>query len=144
MRLATGFTTVVPMLFLAACATGGSSRATSDPAGDATRPRVARNALSGPITAAEIARTNAASAYDAVKRLRANYLQSRGIGSFVHATRSAYPVVFIDGMEIGTLFELRSIPAQDVLEIRLLSSGEATLRYGQGYTAGIIHVTTKR
>lgn len=45
---------------------------------------------------------------------------------------------------MGTLFELRSIPARDVLEIRMLSSGEAAFRYGQGYTAGVIHVTTKR
>lgn len=62
----------------------------------------------------------------------------------MHATRSAYPIVFVDGMEMGTLFELRSIPARDVLEIRLLSSGEGTFRYGQGYTAGVIHVTTRR
>ena len=144
MRLATGFTTVVPLLVLTACATAGSTLAAVDPAREAPRPRAVRTGLTGPITAAEIARINAASAYDAVKRLRANFLQSRGVGSFVHAARSAYPVVFVDGMEVGTLFELRSIPAQDVLEIRLLSSGEATFRYGQGYTAGIIHVTTKR
>ena len=58
--------------------------------------------------------------------------------------RSTRPVVFVDGMELGTVFELRSIPARDVHEIRFLTSSEATYRYGDGYMAGVIQVTTKR
>jgi hypothetical protein len=110
------------------------------------RPRVVRRATSlrDPITAADIAGINAASAYDAVVKLRANFLRDRGINSFMTPVRSTRPVVFVDGMEMGTIYELRSIPARDVAEIRFLNSAEANFRFGDGYLAGVIHVTTKR
>lgn len=109
--------------------------------------RLAPRALSSgsdPITEADIAATNAASAYDAIVRLRAQYLRMHGINSVIHAARSIRPVVFVDGQEIGPIWELRSIPARDVHEIRYLSAADATIRYGEGYVAGIIHVLTKR
>ena len=155
MRPATAVTLVVPALLLAACATSGvpvqsdlAAERTGEPASEiapATPPRPKRNVgLRDPITAADIARIDAASAYDAVVKLRANFLQHRGVNSFMQPVRSTRPVVFVDGMEVGTVFELRSIPARDVSEIRYLSSGEATIRYGDGYMAGVIQVTTKR
>ena len=115
---------------------------------EVARERPARPArgmsLRDPITAADIAGINAASAYDAVVKLRANFLQNRGINSFMTPVRSTRPIVFIDGMEVGTIFELRSIPARDVAEIRFLNASEAAFRWGDGYLAGVIHVTTKR
>ena len=146
MHLTPGVLRVVPMLLLAACASGGATvGAVGERSEDAAAPRPRPSAgLNGPITAADIARVNAASAYDAVVKLRANFLRSRGVSSFMQPVRSSHPIVFIDGMEIGTLFELRSLPAAEVAEIRFLSSGEATIRYGDGYMAGVILVTTKR
>lgn len=141
MPATTAITRVIPILLLAACASvGGPPGATPAPS-DAARPRAS---LRGPITAADIALVNASSAYDAIVKLRANFLGNRGINSFMQPVRSTRPIVFVDGMEMGTLFELRSIPAADVLEIAFLSSSEATFRYGDGYMAGVINVTTKR
>lgn len=144
MRIApTAPTTLLACLLLGACATAGSGTISSiAPTGAPVRPR----AIGGrdPITADEIAHINVASAYDAIAKLRGTYLSARGLGSFASPVRSTRPVVFVDGMEMGTLYELRSIPARDVLEIRFLSSGEATYRYGQGFMAGVIAVTTKR
>lgn len=115
------------------------------PAVRTPRPRAARStSLRDPITAADIAGISAASAYDAVVKLRANFLRDRGINSFMTPVRSTRPVVFVDGIEMGTIHELRSIPARDVAEIRFLSSSEAMFRFGDGYLAGVIHVTTKR
>lgn len=133
-------------LVLTACATGGaSSAATPAPAIEDERPAPrARRGLRDPITAADIALINAASAYDAVVKLRGSFLAQRGVNSVMLPVRSTRPVVFVDGMEMGTIVELRSIPARDVAEIRFLSSGEATIRYGDGFMAGVIEVTTKR
>ena len=137
--------TVVPMLFLAAaCAT--ANPASTGLTGDAPRAaRPTRHAsLRDPITEADIARIRAASAYDAVVRLRAHFLGNRGVNSFMRPLQSTRPTVFVDGMEFGTIWELRSIPASDVREIRFLSGPDAMLRYGDGYMAGIIQVSTKR
>ena len=147
MRPTTAVAQIIPALLLAACATGAVPIQSdlADASMPVAEPRPVRRAsMRDPITAADIARINAASAYDAVVKLRANFLQHRGVNSFMQPVSSTRPVVFVDGMEVGTLFELRSIPARDVSEIRFLTSSEATYRYGQGYLAGVIHVTTKR
>jgi hypothetical protein len=146
---------VLATLLLAACATtgignppvnslapdaGGDGKAEAAPV---RSPRPAARSLRDPITAADIARIRAGSAYDAVVRLRAHFLGNRGVNSFMRPVQSTRPTVFVDGMEVGTIFELRSIPAGDVFEIRFLSGADAMLRFGDGYMAGIIHVTTK-
>ena len=149
---------VLATLLLAACATTGignppvnalAPEAGGDASADGAvaapvRARRAGSSLRDPITQADIARIHAASAYDAVVRLRANFLGNRGVNSFMRPVQSTRPTVFVDGMEMGTIFELRTIPAGDVLEIRFLSGADAMIRYGDGYMAGIIHVTTKR
>lgn len=142
MRFLTRSIATLSILLVSACATAGTPAAAR--LDDAPRPQTRAPGPRDPITAADIARIKAGSAYDAVQRLRANALSIRGVNSFTHRVRASSPVVFVDGMEMGTVFELRSIPGTDVHEISFLSSSEATLRYGDGYMAGIIHVTTKR
>ena len=123
-------------LALAACAT----------APGASTPRAAMR-VGGPrdpITRSEIARIDAADAYEVVRTLRGSFLNSRGITSLRRADGGAWPAVFVDGMYLGTLAELRGIPANTIDEVRFLNAGDAMLRYGAGYTAGIIQVTTRR
>ena len=97
-----------------------------------------------PITESEIARSNAADAYDVVRALRGSMLATRGITTMWKPDGGAYPVVFVDGMYVGALSELRSIPARTIHEVRFLGASEAHFRYGSGYTGGVIEVTTKR
>ena len=147
---------VLATLVLAACATTGvgnppvnalAPEANGDAVAEDPVPargrRPAGSSLRDPITQADIARIHAASAYDAVVRLRAHFLGNRGVNSFMRPVQSTRPTVFVDGMEMGTIFELRTIPAGDVQEIRFLSGADAMIRYGDGYMAGIIQVTTK-
>ena len=128
---------LAPLLLLAACiaTTPGSDRARGEHR--MTGPR-------DPITESEIARSNAADAYDVVRALRGSMLATRGITTMWKADGGEYPVVFVDGMYAGPLSELRSIPARTIHEVRFLSAPEAHFRYGSGYTAGVIEVTTKR
>jgi hypothetical protein len=97
-----------------------------------------------PITEAEIARIDASDAYDVVQRLRGTFLHSRGITTLERADGGALPAVFVDGIHLGSIQELRGIPARDIHEVRFLTLGDAMLRYGPGYTAGVIQVTTRR
>ena len=111
------------------------------------RAESARPLRAGPrdaITEAEIARITATDAYDVVRKLRGNFLASRGVTTFWRTDGGATPQVFVDGMHVGSLAELRGIPANVIHEVRFLSAADATVRYGTGYASGVIQVTTKR
>lgn len=116
-------------LALPACA---PTRAGSAPARDRLR-----------ITQAEIIASGADDAYEAILRLRANFLTSRGI-TVMRPNEPSTPAVFVDGLEYGPTSSLKSIPANTIAEIRLYQSGEATLMYGNAFTSGVIAVTTRR
>ena len=105
--------------------------------------RVAR-AIPDPqlITADEIVSSRATTAYDAIQRLRANYLTARGETSFL-VPSSPYPNVYVDGLRFGSIEALRGIPAEEIRTIRLYRSWDATTRYGNGNASGVIAVTTR-
>lgn len=94
------------------------------------------------ITAEEIADPtfHTASAWDAVQRLRPHWLRSRATIS----SGETSPFVFLDGSRFGDLQALRTIPVADVEEMRFLDSRDATTRFGTGYSAGVIEVSTRR
>jgi hypothetical protein len=81
------------------------------------------------------------SIWDAVERLRPNWLRSRT--STIGFDR-VYPVVFVDGSRFGGVDVLRSLRVQNVDEIRYLSPQDATTRYGTGYLGGVIAITHRR
>lgn len=129
---------VALVFLLSACA----ARAPRDE-GYPVRPRALARAGSDPITATELRGLEALSAYEAIARLRANFLRSRGPTTLGRADGGAWPTVFIDGMRLGPIGELRSIPASDLREVRLLSGAEAQFRFGTGYPAGVILLSTR-
>jgi hypothetical protein len=91
------------------------------------------------ITHEEIAGSLASNAYDAVLKLRSNFLMSRGATGLRNGA-ARLPTVFVDGIEHGPVSSLRVIPVSAVEEIRLLRSWEATTLFGTGHMAG----TTRR
>jgi hypothetical protein len=50
------------------------------------------------------------------------------------------PVVYVDGIRKGSPEYLRSIPTNEVSEIRYLSVQDATTRYGMNVEAGVLDV----
>lgn len=95
------------------------------------------------ITQDEIRASLAVNAYDAVAKLRANFLVSRGRTSF-RSNESSLPTVFLDGLAYGPVSTLRLIAANEIEEIRLFRSWEATTVYGTGFMSGVIAVRTRR
>ncbi len=95
------------------------------------------------ITEDEIVASHTATAYDAIHKLRGNFLSSRGLTSFYN-TSSPMPTVYMDGQRYGEISVLRTIPAEVVATIRLYRAWEATTRYGMNNMGGVIAITTRQ
>jgi len=95
------------------------------------------------ITEEEIVAARSLTAYDAVKQLRGNFLSYRGKTSLVNNESANVPTVYLDDQEYGPLLSLKTIPANQVVEIRLYRAWEATTRFGAGNMGGVIAVATR-
>lgn len=96
------------------------------------------------ITEDEIEASKAPTAFDAIQKLRANFLSYRGETSLNKKSSQPYPTVYVDGQEFGPIASLRSIPASQVATIRLYRSWEATTKFGSGNMGGVIAITTRQ
>ena len=79
-------------------------------------------------------------AYDAVTRLRPDFLRSHPGTDGV----SQHPVIYVDFARMGGSDALRSIPVSTILEIRYFSPITAGLWFGPNNPAGVIAVSTPR
>lgn len=94
------------------------------------------------ITRTEIEDSHANSAWDAVVKLRASFMTSRGANSLLVKVNKE-PTVFLDDVEYGNLGTLKNIPASSVAEIRFVEGWNAETRFGPGHAAGVIQVFTR-
>jgi hypothetical protein len=95
--------------------------------------------------AAEIRAANAdlGSVYDAISRLRPNWL-TRGTTSF-DPPKTEFPVVFVEGVRHGELETLRNISADHIAAARFYSATEAGPRFGlQAGLSGVIEISIKK
>ena len=105
---------------LTACASGsGSSGPRRDP---------------NMITAEELAEYSNYNALDIIRRIRPNWLRTRG---------TAGPQVIMDGARMGETEALNTISANDIESMRLLSATDATMRFGTNFTGGAIEVISR-
>jgi hypothetical protein len=92
------------------------------------------------LTRDEIANAPVTTAYEAIDRLRPRFLRPHATGG---RPATAYAVVFIDGVRRGALDILRSVAASSVMQVRYLTSADATTRYGLDVEGGVIDVTLR-
>jgi len=122
---------LLPALTLNGCATSGS-----------TGSRGSGNKL----TADEIAEVSALTAYEAVEYARPQWLRPRRLRAGATPSMGsdrAGPVVYLDGVRVGTSEELRRLRADVLAEMEYLSPSDATNRFGTNHDAGAILVTTR-
>lgn len=94
------------------------------------------------ITREELDRQPAGNAYDAVQRLRPQWL-SRPTAATLQP--GGNPVmVYVDRRQFGTLESLRGLGTDQIEQIEFVSARDATTRYGTGHPSGVIEVTTRR
>ena len=88
------------------------------------------------LVAADMANQQELDLYQAIRQLRGRWLTSRGRGT---------PRVHVDGgARQGGVQELQNIRVSEVQEVEFMGASDATLRFGTGYGAGAILVTTRR
>ena len=97
------------------------------------------------VTAAEIRDANVelGSAYDAIARLRPNWL-THVTETFTNPPRREFARVFVDGRFYGELESLRNFDASQIADVRFYSAAESG-RFGlEGGLSGVIEITTKK
>jgi hypothetical protein len=94
------------------------------------------------LTAAELGGASEASVFEAVKRLRPRFLQSRGPNSLSLASAGG-PAVWVDGTLMGGVEWLGWLHPREVVTIRRLGAWDAATAYGAGFPDGVLVVTTR-
>ena len=94
------------------------------------------------LTAEELAPMNNRPLYEAIQRLRPNWLRARANTS-ISVMGDVYPAVRVDNAW-QTVDDLRSLQTSDVEEARYIEARDATTLFGTGYVNGIVDITTVR
>jgi hypothetical protein len=128
MRLARHTAAVLLLVVVGACASSSSATQAGS---------TAHRGSSTVLTQDELAATATVNVYDAIQRLRPQWLTS----SRVRRGASGDPTqVYLDNNRYGTVESLRGLSLAGIQEIRWLSASEATNRWGTGNTGGAIVV----
>ena len=95
------------------------------------------------ILAEEIGRAAVTNVYDAISRLRPEWLarETRSLTSSSQGGEPARLIAYFEDARYGPVDALRTLPIAGVQEIRYYDPTAATARYGTGHTAGAIAVT---
>ncbi len=95
------------------------------------------------ITEDEIDASHAFNAYEAVFKLRHEFLTSRGKLSLDPTIPPALPNVYVDKQFYGDVTSLKDIPAGVVESISFIRAADSQYKYGRGNMGGVIDVITK-
>ena len=98
------------------------------------------------LTSEEIqqAHADATTAYDAIARLRPNWLAPKGPTSGYYNAGTQYPNVFLDGQAYGDINTLKTIAGYNVGSVQYYDVTQAGARFGiRGGSSGVIEVLSK-
>ena len=128
----------------AACASSGSTATpasapvTRDTTNAAASTRGSRNVL----TEADLMKSTARDALQAIQLLRPDWLRSRGSAASISGGVSEV-VVYLNGQRFGGPEALSQFQPTALKEARYMSASEATNRFGTGHNSGAILLRTK-
>jgi len=94
------------------------------------------------ITAPELSRSRATSAYDAIRQIRPELLRTRDPGALVYF-KTAHPLVAVDNTVVGDVEVLRAIPVAKVARIEFVNAWKAARVFGSGFGNGIMLIETR-
>ncbi len=101
-------------------------------------PALSRHVLLGD----EIQAAGVSTAYQAVARLRPEWLHRRGQISVRDRSAGAV-VVYLNGLRQGGVNVLDAVAAATVVQMEYLSGQDATTRFGTGHGGGVILLTVR-
>ena len=91
------------------------------------------------ITKEEILDTHASNVYDAVSRLRPNFLHYRG-QTTLRGSDTGYPKVYLDRILLGDINSLKTLNPNGIREVHYYNGAEASSRFGLDNVSGAIEV----
>ena len=94
------------------------------------------------ITAPELSRSEAGTAYDAIRQIRPEMLRTRDPGMIVYF-KARQPVVAVDNTLVGGVEVLRTLSTGKVARIEYVNSWVAAKRYGAGFGNGLMLIETR-
>ena len=94
------------------------------------------------ITAPELSRSKAPTAYDAVRQIRPEMLRTRDPGAMVYF-KARQPLVAVDNTLIGGVEVLRTLPTGKVARIEYVNSTVAAKRYGTEFRDGVMLIESR-
>lgn len=90
----------------------------------------------------ELQTVTVSNAYEAVSRLRPEFLRRRGVPK-PNDPSGGLPVVYVDGVKQGGAESLLTIPSRVIVEIRYFGEIAATDQFGPYHAGGVIAVRTR-
>jgi len=131
-------------LACAGCASagGGEGEAASGEPLAATAPAevTAPNVLTGD----QLRRTDTSNLWDALRRLRPQWLRARADISLVSGDDGGEPIVYVHGIRHGELRTLQQMNIDQVRRVEFIDGRDATTRFGTGHGGGVIMVDLDR
>lgn len=94
------------------------------------------------LTQSELATANSDNLYDAIMKLRPEWLTSRGPTSVTDPAPTLVDV-YMNGTMLGKAEYLREVRLLDVTSVRYWDAGQASARFGMGHPRGVIEITRK-
>ena len=94
----------------------------------------ASNSGRNQLTRAQLGAANSSNLYEAISKLRPDWLTSRGPTSVD---------VFMNGSMLGNADYLKELGVLDVSEVRYWDAASASARFGMGHPRGVIEITRK-
>ncbi len=94
------------------------------------------------LTETDLAKANSDNLYEAIAKLRPEWLSSRGATSVADATPTSVSV-FMNGSMLGKADALKSLVVLDVTEVRYWDAAQASARFGMGHPRGVLEIIRK-
>ena len=89
-------------------------------------------------------RAPGASAMEVIRQLRPDFLRRNLVIRGGDRVDDGYPVVYLDGVRLGGIRYLETIPADIITRVRFLKAAEAAQWVGREHRSGVIAVSTGR
>jgi hypothetical protein len=110
---------------------------------DVLQASVPANSAQNVLTGDEVRRTGVGNLWDALRRLRPQWMRARGTASMV-GQRAVEPVVYVAGLLHGDLRTLQRMNTIQVRRVEFIDALDATTRFGTGHSGGVILVDLDR
>ncbi|MEP6690947.1 MAG: hypothetical protein ABJD07_07310 [Gemmatimonadaceae bacterium] len=98
------------------------------------------------VTATDLSTTSGDNLFEAIYKLRPDFLRGSGGTSYSQGTPSEgrIPVIaYRDGVRLAAIDDLRQIPVQSVAQVKYIPGPQAGVKYGTNHAGGVIEITSK-